>query len=679
MTSNNNTCCDFTSGVCGTCTNEEVKQLQVSFNIKAYGDDEEDKYKFSGYANTFNHKDRVGDITMPGAFTKSLLDHAKAGTKPVMLYQHDHTRPIGVWEKIVEDQNGLYVEGKLTQGVKDADEAYRLLKDGAINSMSIGYATVKEHYDRDEKANMLEEVKLFEISLVSIPANEQSLVIDVKSDPEAKQHNKTSQDGEACLNSKENIMTEEVKNDVEIVETPEVEAVEPVAEEAVEEVVETEEVVEETVEEVVAEEVAVEETVEEVAEEAVEEVVAEEVAVEETVEEVVVEDDADEKSAPVEIETKDAAIADLEEKSAKADEQIKNLTEELEALQAKAARPSIKTFKNKEKSIMENKEMMDVFARKGLDALKEKGGDLQISTDAQGGFALPVEMANDILMLQNEKSPMRQVAGALTTQSTDYSQLVSIGNAASGWVGETDARSKTDAPELTKISAVFGEIYAAPKAFQHVLEDAFFNVEAWLNGEVAREFNEKEGDAFLNGNGVNKPVGILNGQDVSAAYTAGDATRDFGKFQTVLTGAAATLGATSDDVINNLRNVVLSMKTGYLPGAKFMMNRATHNILVDLKNADGEYFLQRDIANAAGDKLFGYDIVVNEDMADVAAGNFPIIFGDFDAAYKIIDRVGVSVLRDPYSAYGAVSFYTRKRVGSMILNTEALKVVGIGA
>ena len=467
-------------------------------------------------------------------------------------------------------------------------------------------------------------------------------------------------------------MTKEVKLNEEIVE--EAKAEELSTETIVAEVKETEEV-----------EAPVE--TEEVAEE-----VAEEVEVEEKDEEIVEE----EKTADVEVSLKDVADA-LEEKSAKteslidskvsieemnevkadADAKIKTLTEAVEELQAKSNRPSV--IHSIKENKMENKDILGIFARKGIEGLQAKGDDLQISVDAQGGYSLPVEMNENILMLQKETSPMRQVCASLTTNSTDYSQLVSIGSAASGWVGETDSRTRTDAPELTKISAVFGEIYAAPKAYQHVLEDSFFNVEAWLNGEVSREFNEQEGVSFLTGNGTNKPVGILNGLSDSAAYLAADSTRDFGKFQVVKSGEAASLGATADDVINKLRELVLATKTGYLPKAKFMMNRATHSVLVDMKNADGEYFLQRDVATAAGTKIFGYDIVINEDMADIGAGNFPIIFGDFEAAYSIIDRAGVSVLRDPYSAYGAISFYTRKRVGSMIKNTEALKVLVVSA
>ena len=378
------------------------------------------------------------------------------------------------------------------------------------------------------------------------------------------------------------------------------------------------------------------------------------------------------------IETKASATA-LDAVKSEADAHIKTLTDKVEELEAKSLRPTMSTKSVKESKMENSSELLSTFARKGIDGLRAKAGDVQISVDAQGGYALPNEVSRNIIELQHEKSPIRGLVGGISTNTTDYSQLVSLGSAASGWVGETSTRGTTNAPELTKVSAVFGEVYASPKAYQHVLEDAFFNVESWLSGEVAREFSEQENQAFLTGNGTNKPVGILNGLDTTTDYTKTDATRDFGKYQVIKSGVAASLGATSDDVINLLRSVVLNTKTGYLGNAKFMMNRETHNVLVDLKTTDGEYFLQRDITQAAAGSIFGYEIVINEDMDGIGAGNMPIIFGDFGAGYQVVDRVGVSMLRDPYSAHGAVSFYTRKRVGSMLLNTEALKVVAVAA
>jgi hypothetical protein len=160
-------------------TPQKVKQMRkvFSLDIKSYSDEER---KFSGYGSTFGNTDRVGDIVVEGAFSKSLEQHKSEGSMPSLLLHHDMKRPIGVWTEMSEDSKGLYVEGKLTKGVRDADEAYNLLKDGALHSMSIGYRVVKESYDRQTRVNMLEEIALHEVSLVTIPANAQAIVGAVK-------------------------------------------------------------------------------------------------------------------------------------------------------------------------------------------------------------------------------------------------------------------------------------------------------------------------------------------------------------------------------------------------------------------------------------------------------------------------------------------------------------------
>lgn len=155
-----------------------MKKTFTLTNVKMYHDD--DERKFEGYASTFGNEDRHGDIVVQGAFAESLRQHTRESTMPAMLLHHDMKRPIGKWTHVSEDGKGLKVAGTLTKGVRDADEAYALLKDGALNSMSIGYIPVKEEYDRQTGANLLQEVKLHEISLVTIPANQAALVSGVK-------------------------------------------------------------------------------------------------------------------------------------------------------------------------------------------------------------------------------------------------------------------------------------------------------------------------------------------------------------------------------------------------------------------------------------------------------------------------------------------------------------------
>ena len=385
-----------------------------------------------------------------------------------------------------------------------------------------------------------------------------------------------------------------------------------------------------------------------------------------------------------EITTAVAAVtsenAELKAASEEATAKVADLTNELAAkadliaeMEAKASAPALIT--SSKEIVMDSS--FKTFMAEGLDGLRAKGTDLQISTDAQGGYALPEELRQEIIRLEKEISPLRGVVAVTSASTTDVKQLVSVGDAASGWVGETASRGQTDSPELAQRTATFGEVFARPRIYQHMLEDAFFNVESWLTGEVARQFAEVEGQAFLNGDGSNKPVGILNCLTLGTSAAANDVS---GTYQVIDSGVDGDLGATADATIDFLRGVVLTLKTGYLNGAQFMMNRNTHDKLVQLRNSEGEYFLQRDITKGAAATLFGYEIVINEDMSNIpttTGAACPILFGNFPRAYQIIDRVGVSMLRDPYTNMGSVMFYTRKRTGSMVLDASALKVISV--
>jgi len=386
--------------------------------------------------------------------------------------------------------------------------------------------------------------------------------------------------------------------------------------------------------------------------------------VEKTIDEVVAQNEA--VTAENESLKKEASVASEELAAIKAD---------LEEIKAKQAAPTF-ISKTGDKQDMESRDLFKTFIKEGAEGLRTKGTDLQISTDAQGGYALPEELRQEIIRIQHEVSPMRQVCSIAQAATTDVKQLVSTGDAASGWVGETDARAQTNSPELAQRTATFGEVYARPRVYQHLIEDGFFNVEDWLLSEVARQFSEAEGVAFLSGNGTNKPVGILNGLTLTADGAASDAN---GTFEVLNSGVNNALGSNDAGIIEFLRTVVKAVKTPYLPNCQWMMNRATHQALINLKNSDGEYFLQRDLTQAGATQLFGHGIVINEDMdgIDEAAHSAPIMFGDFARAFQIIDRVDVSVLRDPYTNPGSVMFYSRKRVGSMVLDAQAMKVVGV--
>lgn len=367
--------------------------------------------------------------------------------------------------------------------------------------------------------------------------------------------------------------------------------------------------------------------------------------------------------------------------AAAAKAEISELKTAIEDLEAKQSAPFIHTDKKSEALELQSKEaaVFETFIKEGGEAAKVKaaGDDIQISEDAQGGFALPEELMRSILAVQHERSPMRQVCDVRTASTTDIKQLISIGDAASGWVGETDARTATTVPQLAQRTATFGEVYAMPRAYQHALDDAFFDVSGWLAEEVGRQFAEAEGTAYLTGDGTNKPTGILNGLTAGA-----DAARDnsTGAFQVIDSGVSGALGATATDMVDFLRTIPSSLVSTVLPGCRWMMNRATHDVLAGLKDGDGNYYMQRDIKEGTDNRLLGYNIVINDEMDSLGAGaKLPIMFGDFQQSFQIIDRIGVRMLRDNLTSKGSVLFYTTKRVGSMVKNADRLAVVSVSA
>jgi HK97 family phage major capsid protein len=323
------------------------------------------------------------------------------------------------------------------------------------------------------------------------------------------------------------------------------------------------------------------------------------------------------------------------------------------------------------KEVDEHKSAFMQFIRKGRDdglgELQAKA--LQTAVEADGGYAVPEELDRNVLTLLKNVSPMRQVCGSMTVSTPDYKKLVSLGGAGSGWVGETTARPATGTPTLAQITAFMGEIYANPMATQTSLDDMFFNAEQWLAGEVAREFAEKEGAAFLLGDGVNKPKGLL-------AYTldiAADNARAFGTLQKIHSGTAGDF----DDA--DIVKMIYSLKAGYRTNANWMMPLLTLFKVRTMKDTTGNYLWRPGLEASQPSSLLGYGIVENEDMPAVAAASNAVLFGDFKQAYTVVDRIGTRVLRDPYTNKPNVGFYTTKRVGGMLTDSQAMKVLTLSA
>jgi len=376
-------------------------------------------------------------------------------------------------------------------------------------------------------------------------------------------------------------------------------------------------------------------------------------------------------------EKNDKRIDGLEAEKGKLSGQVDTLNEKLGELDnlKSALEKELADLKRPDgtgtKAASEHKTAFLQFVRKGIDTglgeLQAKA--LNIGTEADGGYAVPEELDRSIIELLKDASPMRQVCNQITVGSPDYKRLVGLGGAGSGWVGETDPRPATGTPTLGQISAFMGEIYSNPQATQTSLDDIFFNAEEWLNSEVAREFSEKEGNAFLLGNGTNKPKGLL----AYPLLTTADDVRAFGSLQKIISGAAGAF--TGDKLID----LIHSLKAGYRANGKFMMGNLTVAYVRKLKDSEGNYLWRPGLEAGQPSSLLGYGITENEDMPDIAADANAIAFGDFKRAYTIVDRIGTRVLRDPYTNKPYVGFYTTKRVGGMLVDSQAVKVLTLSA
>jgi HK97 family phage major capsid protein len=365
------------------------------------------------------------------------------------------------------------------------------------------------------------------------------------------------------------------------------------------------------------------------------------------------------------IEAKGYADPLLEEKVNKANADITAILAQVSELEKKAGR--IPQGSNVSREVEDHAKAYGEFLRKGTtDNLAElQSKALAIGTDADGGYAVPEQLDRDILALMKEVSPMRQACNVVTIGGATYRKLVDIGGTTSGWVGETAARPATNTPQLAEITPFMGEIYANPAATQQMLDDVFFNAEGWLSESVAEEFAKQEALAFLTGNGTSKPKGLLA---YTSAATA-DGTRAFGTLEHMATAGAAAI--TTDELIT----LVYKLKRDHRGGAKWMMNKGTVAYLRKLKDTDNNYLWQPGLQAGQPASLLGYGIEENDDMASIATTAIAVMFGNFKKAYTIVDRIGIRTLRDPYTNKPYVNFYSTKRVGGMLVDSESVKLL----
>ena len=301
---------------------------------------------------------------------------------------------------------------------------------------------------------------------------------------------------------------------------------------------------------------------------------------------------------------------------------------------------------------------------------------LNVTTDGDGGYAVPEDLDRMIGEISAEFSPIRAISTVVTVGTSDYKKLINLKGTASGWVDEDDSRSETDTPTIGQFTPSMGEIYANPAATQTMLDDAFFNVEQFLMTDVAEEFAVEEGLAFVSGNGTKRPKGFLT---YATSYLA-DGSRPYGEIEMIPTGVSGGLPALSgsDEVspADKLIDVVYTLKARYRQRARWVMNRVSLGVVRKIKDENGMHIWQPSLAAGQPSALLGYPVTEAEDMPDLTTADAKAIaFGDFQAGYMVVDRFGIRTLRDPYTNKPYVHFYTTKRVGGGVYNSEAIKVL----
>jgi HK97 family phage major capsid protein len=348
----------------------------------------------------------------------------------------------------------------------------------------------------------------------------------------------------------------------------------------------------------------------------------------------------------------------------------------LDQMVLKKARPHLGSGGNGRElspDMVEHKAAFDAYMRRGDEAgLRElEAKALSAGSGADGGYLVPPETDTEIGRRISVVSPMRALSTVRTVSSAILKKPFTTAGLATGWVAETAARPQTASPQLAELSFPTMELYAMPAATQGLLDDAAVDIEAWLAGEVDIVFAEQEGDAFIRGDGLNKPKGFLS-------YTAvAEASWSWGNLGYVATGSAGAWKAAGPS--DTLIELIYALKAGHRQNGTFMLNRRTQADIRKFKDADGNYLWRPPASAGQPASLMGFPIAEAEEMPDVAANALAVAFGDFRAGYLVVDRAGVRVLRDPYSAKPYVLFYTTKRVGGGVQNFEAIKLVKFAA
>ena len=317
-------------------------------------------------------------------------------------------------------------------------------------------------------------------------------------------------------------------------------------------------------------------------------------------------------------------------------------------------------------------EAFDAYLRTGDDdglrGLELDVKSMSTVVNGDGGYLVDPVTSETIQGVLSSSASIRAIASVVNVEASSYDVLVDQGDTGAGWADEVAARTETGTPTIDRISIKLHELSAMPKASQRLLDDTAFDIETWLAGRIADTFARAEAGAFVDGDGVDKPTGILTHPAVDNDVWA------WGNIGYVPTGVDGDIG--NGDALIEL---VYALGAEYRANGTFVMNSKTAGTVRRLKDNDGRFLWSDGLAAGEPARLLGYPVVICEDMPDIAAGAYAIAFGDFEAGYTVAERPDVRVLRDPFSAKPNVLFYATKRVGGDVSDFAAIKLLKFAA
>jgi HK97 family phage major capsid protein len=310
----------------------------------------------------------------------------------------------------------------------------------------------------------------------------------------------------------------------------------------------------------------------------------------------------------------------------------------------------------------------DDGALRGL-TVEEKA--LSTAVAADGGYLVDPQTASEIVGVLRSSASIRTIANVVTVEATAFDVLVDHSDIGAGWATETAATAETDTPQVDRISIPLHELSALPKASQRLLDDSAFDVEGWLAQRIADKFSRAEAQAFVSGDGIDKPTGFLSYPKVDNEVFA------WGSLGYVPTGATGDFS--SSDPADAVVDLVYALGARYRANASFVMNSKTAGAVRKMKDADGRFLWSDGLAAGEPARLMGYPVLIAEDMPDIAADAYAIAFGDFRAGYTVAERPDLRILRDPFSAKPHVLFYATKRIGGDVSDFAAIKLLKFAA